>query len=527
MRYDIRNPQQLRRLLLLGGLVLLSALVVGGLLAHSARNSVAGASAQELSKLNRFIQSSNAKDEAMKVFRQGRDQIEDENWNGAAATFTSFVAEYPKHKDVDAALYWTAFALKKQGKFADADRELERLIREHPRSNWLDDARAMRVEIAGQTGNRQVVERELDKNDLEIKAIALQSLFQSNPERAAAFVADLLKPGSAADRRLKENAIDLLGQHIGPRTTPMLMELARDQTDPKARKKAIFWLGQSGDEGAVDLLKEVAMHPTNTGANTGANTEADTEAAKAALFALSQHSSPRAYELLVELARGASSTELRRDAIFLIGQRGQEAAVDDLTKIYEAERDVELKKQVLFSLSQHHSQRARAKLSEIARSGGEVELRKQAIFGLSQSSDEASVEELVKIYDADSNTEIRKQVLFALTQTNGSRARAKLLDVARTADDIEVRKQAIFWLGQQAGTEAVDFLAQLYDSEKNVDVKEQLIFALGQSQQKAALRKLMQIAKGDASVEMRKKAIFWLGQSRDPEAVKFIEEILK
>src|SRR5262245_52551920 len=264
MRYDFRNHRQLRRLLLLGGLVLLSALVAGGLLGRSARNAMAGASAQELGKLNRFIQSSNAKDEAMKVFRQGRDQIEDENWNGAAVTFISFVADYPKHKDVDAALYWTAFALKKQGKFAEADRQLERLIREHPRSNWLDDARAMRVEIAGQTGNRQVVERELDKNDLEIKAIALQSLFQTNPERAAAYVAEFLKPGSAVDRRLKENAIDLLGQHIGPRTTPMLMELARDQTDPKARKKAIFWLGQSGDDGAIDLLKEKAMQQNDT-----------------------------------------------------------------------------------------------------------------------------------------------------------------------------------------------------------------------------------------------------------------------
>lgn len=519
MRHYIRNHQQLRRPLLLSGLVLLSALVAGGLLGRNAQNAVTGASAQELGKLNRLIQSSNAKDEASKVFRQGRDQIEDEDWNAAAATFISFVADYPKHKDVDAALYWMAFALKKQGKFAEADKQLERLSREHSRSNWLDDARAMRVEIAGQTGNRQMVERELDKNDLEIKAIALQSLFQSNPERAVALVADLLKPGSAADRRLKENAIDLLGQHAGPRTTPMLMELARDQSDPKTRKKAIFWLGQSGDESAFNLLKEVALRSTNT--------EADTETAKAALFALSQHSSPRAYELLVELARGASSTEIRRDAIFWIGQRGQESAVDDLTKIYEAERDVELKKHILFSLSQHSSQRARGKLSEIARSGGDVELRKQAIFGLSQHSDEASVEELIKIYDADSNTEIRKQVLFALTQTNSARARAKLLEVARTANDIEMRKQAIFWLGQQGGGETVDLLAQLYDSENNGDVKEQLIFALGQSHQKAGLRKLMQIAKGDASVEMRKKAIFWLGQSHDPEAVKFIEEILK
>src|SRR5262245_52301280 len=265
MRYDIRNHQQRRRLLVLGGFTLLLTLIVSGLLGPGVRNSGAGASAQELGKLNRFIQNSNAKDEAMKVFRQGRDQIEDENWSGAAATFMSFVAGYPKHKDIDAALYWTAFALKKQGKFAEADSQLERLIREHSRSTWLDDARAMRVEIAGQTGNRQVVERELDKNDLAlIKLIALQSLFRSNPDRAAAIVAEILKPGSKADQRLKENAIDLLGQNIGPKTAPMLMKVARDQTDPKARKKAIFWLGQSDDESAFDLLKEVAMQPADT-----------------------------------------------------------------------------------------------------------------------------------------------------------------------------------------------------------------------------------------------------------------------
>src|SRR5499426_2784563 len=256
MRYDIRNHQQLRRLLLLGGLVLLSALVAGGLFGRGGRNGGAGASAQELGKLNRFIQNSNAKDEAMKVFRQGRDQIEDENWSSAAATFNSFVADYPKHKDVDAALYWMAFALKKQGKFAEADRQLERLIREHPRSNWLDDARAMRVEIAGQTGNKQVVERELDKNDLEIKLIALQGLFQSNPDRAMAIVGEiLLKPDSQAGRQLKDNAIALLGQHGGPKTTPTLMDLARNLTDRKLRKTAIFWLGQSGDESAFGLLK--------------------------------------------------------------------------------------------------------------------------------------------------------------------------------------------------------------------------------------------------------------------------------
>jgi tetratricopeptide (TPR) repeat protein len=203
MGHDIRNHQR-RRLLLLCGLTLLLTLVAGGLLGSRAMRGANAISAQELGKLNHFIQNSNAKDDSMKALRQGRDQIEDEDWGAAEATFNSFVANYPKSKEVDAALYWMAFALKKQGKYADANRQLDRLLREHPRSNWLDDAQAMRLEIAGRTGSSQNVERALGESDMEIKLIALQSLFRSNQERAVAFVADLLKPGSTADRKLKK-----------------------------------------------------------------------------------------------------------------------------------------------------------------------------------------------------------------------------------------------------------------------------------------------------------------------------------
>jgi hypothetical protein len=34
-------------------------------------------------------------------------------------------------------------------------------------------------------------------------------------------------------------------------------ELARNSEDPEIREKAIFWLGQSGDERAADYLEEL------------------------------------------------------------------------------------------------------------------------------------------------------------------------------------------------------------------------------------------------------------------------------
>src|SRR5918911_1595718 len=58
---------------------------------------------QDLAKLNRFVQGSGSP--AMQVFKQGRDLIEKEDWAAAAAKFEGYVAQYPKSKEADAALY--------------------------------------------------------------------------------------------------------------------------------------------------------------------------------------------------------------------------------------------------------------------------------------------------------------------------------------------------------------------------------------------------------------------------------------
>jgi HEAT repeat protein len=408
-----------------------------------------GVTAQDLNKLNRFVQSSNAGDAAMRVFRDGRDRIADEDWGAAAKRFRDFITDYPKHKDVDAAHYWLAFALKKQGKLSEAGQQLDRLVRDYPRSNWMDDARAMKVEIAGPSGDTSVIQAELDKDDQEMKMIALQSLFQADPERASALVADLLKPDSKASRRLKETAIALLGQHHNTRTTATLMELARSQNDAKLRHTAIFWLGQSQDENAIKLLEDLA-----------AKTD-DVETAKSALFALTQTNSGRARETLLNVARNSPSVEMRKQAIFWLGNQGGDAAVDDLLKIYESESNIELKKQVLFALSQNSSPRAQARLMEVARTDPNSQTRQQAIFWIGQRGDDQSLETLIQMYDAEKDAGVKDKLIFAFSQSNKKAALQKLMQIARSDASVEMRKKAVFWLGQKRDPEATKFLEEI------------------------------------------------------------------
>jgi hypothetical protein len=64
-----------------------------------ARTPVAYSATQDLVKLNRFVQTGN-NTPAMKLFREGRDSIENEEWAKAAEKFRGFVNAYPRDTDV-------------------------------------------------------------------------------------------------------------------------------------------------------------------------------------------------------------------------------------------------------------------------------------------------------------------------------------------------------------------------------------------------------------------------------------------
>lgn len=400
----------------------------------------------ELKKLNRFVQTTSVSDSAASAFRAGRDLLEDDKWEAAEQHFRDFIRDYPKNKNVDAALYWLAFTNKKQAHFSAAEKYLTQLFRQYPQSSWLDDARALQIEMAPATGNKTVMsyaistssvpsiqavpgidssapaavsgsfsstwstnelsapgaigigpaqattfewsnqsKREPMSDKDEIKSIALQSLMQSDSDRALPYIAEILK-AETSSKPLKDVAVRLLGQHHGPKTTPYLIELARRQNDPKLRRTAIFWLGQSKDEKALALLDELLTKSE------------EPEIAKAALFAIAQNNTPQTTARLFEVARNHKSTTIRSQAIFWLGQRGEQS-IGEVVKLYDSEQNEQVKGQIIFALSQSKSKTALQKILSIAKGDSSMTLRKRAVLSLGQSRDpEASkfLEEILK-----------------------------------------------------------------------------------------------------------------------------------
>ncbi|MBL8205026.1 MAG: HEAT repeat domain-containing protein [Blastocatellia bacterium] len=558
----------------------------------------------DFTKLNRFVQSTSASDKATKAFRVGRDLIEDEKWEQAERQFRDFLREYPKHNQADAAIYWLAFTQKKQQHFSQADQLLVQLVNNYPKSSWVSDAKALRLEIAPALGNVAYVDQVISasqpaprpratspvastspvapsqtlappppatgitgvgsfetfpafpspapvaviseqgvgraygatitgqasvNNALteqdEIKVIALQSLMQSNPERALPYIAEILKNDSKASKGLRESAVRLLGQYRGPSATNLLLDLARNQSDSRLRRSAIYSLSNVEDDKVFDLLLDLATKSE------------DPDVAKAALRALANHRNQKAKDSIGSLALTAKSPLIRRDAIYYLGERKDDASIDRLISIYDNDADPEIKKHAIYALSRSNNPKARQKVLDVARSSNNEEARLQAIQWLDDRADDSFVDELVKLYQSDKSPKVRKQIIYSLSQIGSHGARYLVApSIASGQNNLAIAPSVAMTIDGSRSSErnpseraakAIKALLQLYDNESDETMKNQMLFAFSQSRSKEAVQKLIQVAKTDSSMATRRKAVTYLGQSRDPEAAKFLEELLK
>ncbi|HEY9502232.1 MAG TPA: HEAT repeat domain-containing protein [Pyrinomonadaceae bacterium] len=466
---------------------------------------------QDIAKLNRFAQASKSNPAAMKTFQEGRDLIESQNWQGAAEKFNDFIKGFPKDKDLDAALYWYGYALQKQNLKDQAKVPLIKLINNFPNSSWRREAEALLVYL----GEQNLVKDKHYQENCEIKILALQSLFQADEERAIGIVTESLKSNVANQcQGFQAAAVSVLGSHGGPRVLPILLDVAKNNSDLKLRLTAIKRLGEQQNDQVTDELIKIY------------DTDRTKEIRSQVLRALVQNRTSRGTAKVLEVAGSGDDPVARVVAIKYIGDLKDTNSLDALIRIYDTDKTPQVRSLVLQALSDREEPRARAKLLEIAKSGETPELRLEAIRRLGGHG-RVALDDLLQLYSSETNIQIKQGLLRAFVNSKDPRAVAKLLEIASGHDPIELRAAAIRQLGNKDDEQTVTQLVAIYDSEQNMQLRGSLLRAFGDSKQKIALQKLMSIARNDPSVELRKMAVNYLGQSKDPEALKFLEELLK
>ncbi len=266
---------------------------------------------------------------AMETFREGKKLVAEERWVSAAEKFNRAIELYPKGDPADAALYWLAFSLKEQGKLQEAKKALIRLFDEFPNSTWINDATAMRLEVASQLGEKDVVIRIVrneSKPSDEVQIAAMQGFFKTDPARALEMVDRALKNDSGASARLKESAITLLGMQSSKHATERLIEVARHEPDVKLRRKAIYWLGRTSDAAALNLLRELAANSNK-------------EISEAALSALSMSKKSDAWLVIKD---GGRQMEFSKNRIIKMDGAGKLDFKDD-GRLVEIPRELTIK----------------------------------------------------------------------------------------------------------------------------------------------------------------------------------------
>ncbi len=67
--------------------------------------------------------------------------------------------------------------------------------------------------------------------------------------------------GSINDKEMKEQLVFVYSQRSEPAALDKLIDIAKKDADPKLRKRALFWVGQSPDSRAVQALQDILEQP--------------------------------------------------------------------------------------------------------------------------------------------------------------------------------------------------------------------------------------------------------------------------
>src|SRR5579863_3380530 len=144
-------------------------------------------------------------DEDDRMYERGQRDLEKNRWDQALESFSAVASKGGSR--ADGALYWKAYAQAKLGRRDDALASLAELRKTYPSSRWLDDAKALDIEIRQASGQRVSPE---SAGDEDLKLMALNGLMNSDPDHAVPLLEKLLH--SSQSPKIKERALFVLTQ---------------------------------------------------------------------------------------------------------------------------------------------------------------------------------------------------------------------------------------------------------------------------------------------------------------------------
>ena len=198
----------------------------------------------------------------LEIFLKAKDYVFKRYWRKAKDQLEFFLKKYPSSQLRAEALYWLAQSLNRMSRDEvykenvialkeDAFQKLELLIGQYPESVWIDDAKVLRVEIAGElaligrTEYKSIIEEIYEtgkKTETQLKLTALSSLIALEPEASLPLLRGILV--KEKDLRVRKNIVLLLGKKFNLGGLALLEDVSKNDPDREVREEASYWVEQ-------------------------------------------------------------------------------------------------------------------------------------------------------------------------------------------------------------------------------------------------------------------------------------------
>jgi hypothetical protein len=371
------------------------------------------------------------RDQQNRYYDAGQQALDNSRWDSAVTNFNRVIEM--KGPRADAALYWKAFAQNREGQRADALSTIATLQKDYPKSRYLEQARALEVEVRGATGQPVRPENQTDE---ELKLLAIQALQNSDPEQAVPMLQKILV--GTGSPMLKERALFVLAQSDSPKARDVIVNIAKgNNTTPDVQMKAIQYLGIHGGTASRAALADIYK----------GTTDVDVKRRILRAFMVAGEK-----DRLLSVAQTEQNADHRSEAVRQLGVMG---ATDELMTMYQKESSLDVKKQILQAMFTGGNA---SRMIELAKTEQNPELRRIAVRNLGLMGGKETGAALVDIYGTDKDPAIRGSVIQALFIQNNAES---LVALARKEQDPGMKKDIVQKLSLMHSKVATDYLLEL------------------------------------------------------------------
>lgn len=413
-------------------------------------------------------------DPADSLYRAAREALNRGEYRRAAQLFNEVTKKFPKSEYAVDCAYWEAFSRYRAGTTEDLklalrilDERRAQLAELRKESNV--DVQALRARVQGALaarGDREAAAQlqseaaqsnGCDREEVSVRAEALSALGQMDLATAMPVVKKVLLRRDECTVELRRRALYLIGRQPNSDAVPIMLDVAKNDTDANIRGEAMSWLSKVAGDQAVPMLEDLLRTSTEERTQRSAITalgSIDTERARKAIRAI--------------IERNDAAERVRYDAIINLsrereGRTPNPEEMNYLRSLYGKLETPRLREAVLTSISRAATPENEQFLLSIARNQNESpSLRATALQRLGRMSS-VGLDDIAKLYEVADSRSLREQILYALYQRKEPEAVDKMIEIARKDTDPQIRRTAISLLSRRDDPRAKKWLQEMWD----------------------------------------------------------------